>query len=355
MSAALMVILVLASASPIPPNAAAMCEALRDSGPLAATPIENAVAQFRGKRVVRDKYDDDAAYAAKSAALVAKFPELAGPRAVSFSVDEDRIEYRPASQEMTFPLGPVSDSCVGIYYGDEAPGSPVCISEFLRSTPGKSYSASNAFGAKAIVNVVETTVAGIYLGNEEIAGSRAAKAKLFKGFDPSVGFKMAPTEARRISQDAELIIVFQPRAPFFLARSTASSPQIDMPREERVSASYVAGDIACSAIRYRATQQTLVYRELPIDDPNALRSAASPRGNPSSWLTSYDGAFDGVQLSLMVGPDGRVSNCWGEGQNIGQENKACAIVSRRARFAPAIDNGGQPVAQLFRYQAGAAQ
>lgn len=351
MVAGLTVLMALVSSLALPVETKAMCDALRDSEPLTASPISDAVAQFRGKRVERDKYEDDAAFSTRVAALTAQFPELAAPRAISFSVDEDRIEYHPGSQEMTFPLGPVSEWCPGIYYGDEAPGSPVCISEVVRSVPGKPYTASNAFGVKALVNVIETRTAGVYLGNEELAG----KTKLFRGFDRSVGFKMASEQARRVSQEAEFVIILQPKAPFFVTRSTSSSPKIDMPREERVQASYLAGDIVCSAIRYRATQQTLAYRELPTEDPNALRSPAEPRGNPTSWLTSLDGAFDRIELSLMVGADGRVSNCWGNGQNIGQENKACIIVSRRARFVPAIDDSGQPVPQLYRFKAGAAQ
>lgn len=351
MLGAITVMLALAATPALPSDVAAMCEALRDGQPLDATPIGDAVANYRGKRVERDKYDSDEAFAAKVAALAAKFPELSSPLAISFRLDEDRIEYHPGSQEMTFPLGPVHEWCPGIYYGDEAPGTPVCMTEVVRSAPGKPYTASNAFGVKAVVDVIETSTAGVYIGNEE----SSQKTKLFRGFDRSIGFRMPSDQARRVSGEAEFVIVLRPRAPFFVARSGASSPKIDMPRQERVQASYLAGDIACSAIRYRATKQTLAYRELPSEEPNSLLRAATPRGNPSSWITSNDGAFGPFGLNLMIGTDGRVTNCWGDGQNIGQENKACTLVSRRARFSPAIDASGQPMPQLFRFEVGATR
>lgn len=336
-----------------------MCEALRDSEPLAATPVADAVAQFRGKRVERDKYDDDTAYAAKVAGMAARFPDLMAPRAVSFRLDEDRIGYHPTSQEMTFPVGPVSDSCSGIRFGDDGPGIPVCASEVVSSAQGKPYSASNAFGARATIDVRETAVAGIYLGNEAASSPGGSMGKSPRAFDRSFGFRIAPDVARAVSRDAELVIVFVPRAPFFITGSDGTSPTIDMPREERVAASYVAGDVACSAIRYKASRETLVYRAAGAGeakgDGGGLSRTAMPRGSVAGWLTSRDGPFAQLGLNLLVGPSGSVTKCWGDGKNADQEGKACALVTRRARFSPAIDMNGQPVTQLYRFEVGAMQ
>jgi hypothetical protein len=358
----------VASAASLPPETKAMCAALRDSEPLAATPIADTVAQFRGKHVLRDKYDDDAAYAAKVAALAQRFPELSTPLAVSFRLDEDRIEYHPASQSMTFPLGPVGGLCAlkmfgentsavtALKHSDASFSVPLCATEAVSTSAGKPYQGTNAYGAKAMVDVLETVVAGIYVGTGETMLSPLFKSKTPSGFERSFGFKIAPNEARKVSREAELVVVVVPRAPFFLEGFDVTGATIAMPREERITASYVAGEVVCSAIRLRATKRTLVYRaatgQAVERGTDVLSSFASPRGDVAVWLTSMDGPFDQIGLNLMVGPDGRVSNCWGDGKNIGQENKACALVTKRARFSPAIDLAGQPVKQLFRFEVG---
>ncbi len=90
---------------------------------------------------------------------------------------------------------------------------------------------------------------------------------------------------------------------------------------------------------------------------SALRSAPRPKSNPGRWINSSDypvdlvrnGVSGRISFRLMVDAAGTVTNC--TVQAIYTDPKfqkaVCPVLSRRARFDPAIAQDGTPVASVW--------
>lgn len=84
---------------------------------------------------------------------------------------------------------------------------------------------------------------------------------------------------------------------------------------------------------------------------------ARPIGNPGNWLGTADypasalrGEKEGlVRFTLAIDPFGEVAECRiTESSGVRQfDDRACAALRTRARFHPALDADGQPVAGTF--------
>lgn len=95
----------------------------------------------------------------------------------------------------------------------------------------------------------------------------------------------------------------------------------------------------------------------PLPSPTATPRAPRPRNAPGGWATPNDypardlreGNQGVTRFSLAIGPDGRVQRCTiiaGSGF-AGLDRATCDNVSRRARFDPATDGGGNRVAGVY--------
>jgi protein TonB len=98
----------------------------------------------------------------------------------------------------------------------------------------------------------------------------------------------------------------------------------------------------------------------PVITPPAPPQVAvklTPRGSPASWVTNDDyppsAQRDGIEgvtgFSLAVGPDGRVTGCSvtsSSGSSL-LDDTACRLLTRRARFNPAKEAGGTPIASSY--------
>lgn len=95
----------------------------------------------------------------------------------------------------------------------------------------------------------------------------------------------------------------------------------------------------------------------PAPRPAFDAVGASPRGNPASWVTVDDYRTNWINRELTgvarfrldVGANGRVSNCTITASSGHPElDKAtCALVTTRARFAPAKDGSGAAVSGSY--------
>jgi protein TonB len=91
--------------------------------------------------------------------------------------------------------------------------------------------------------------------------------------------------------------------------------------------------------------------------PRFTPKGAQPRGNPGSWATTDDYPSralreekEGVtRFTVQVSPEGRVTSCSVTGSSGTPEldDAACRAISRRARFTPATNGEGQPVAGTY--------
>jgi len=83
-----------------------------------------------------------------------------------------------------------------------------------------------------------------------------------------------------------------------------------------------------------------------------------PASDPGSWITPNDypkaalraRAAGVTGFVLQVGPDGQVTNCWVRqtSGNDGLDAATCALIGDRARFIPALDADGEPIASTYR-------
>lgn len=91
----------------------------------------------------------------------------------------------------------------------------------------------------------------------------------------------------------------------------------------------------------------------PLPRPATGPRAASPRGNPGTWVISHDyppralrdeqeGA---TRFRLLVSADGRTSHCEvrESSGSLALDQATCTIIKRRARFNVALDGNGKPV------------
>ena len=99
---------------------------------------------------------------------------------------------------------------------------------------------------------------------------------------------------------------------------------------------------------------------LPLPDPTppiAQVKGAKPRGAPGNWVSPNDYPPTDLRLEhtgvtrfrLSIGPDGRVKTCTVTGSSgwPGLDSAACAKLTARARFDPAIDSTGARVEGTF--------
>ncbi|MDB5684181.1 MAG: TonB family protein [Sphingomonas bacterium] len=85
-----------------------------------------------------------------------------------------------------------------------------------------------------------------------------------------------------------------------------------------------------------------------------LASPAVERGNPGSWVTNDDYPSRALReeregttaVAWDITTDGRVTNCrvTSSSGSPDLDEAACANITRRARYKPAVDNAGNPIA-----------
>jgi protein TonB len=95
----------------------------------------------------------------------------------------------------------------------------------------------------------------------------------------------------------------------------------------------------------------------PPPPPRFTPKGAQPKGNPGSWATTDDYPSralreekEGVtRFTVTVTPEGRVGSCTVTGSSGTPEldDAACRAITRRARFNPATDGDGKPVAGTY--------
>lgn len=95
----------------------------------------------------------------------------------------------------------------------------------------------------------------------------------------------------------------------------------------------------------------------PAPAKPSMAVGPKPKGNPQNWLSTDDypssAMRDGVQgvtsFRLEVGTDGKPTNCTVTGSSGSAllDDTTCRLVMRRAKFQPAKDTEGNPIASGY--------
>lgn len=92
----------------------------------------------------------------------------------------------------------------------------------------------------------------------------------------------------------------------------------------------------------------------PPPAPPTVSKASAPKGNPADWITTDDYPPSSIRaeeegttvIKWTINAQGRVENCvttQSSGSNA-LDQAACRALTRRARYAPALDAAGNPIA-----------
>lgn len=91
----------------------------------------------------------------------------------------------------------------------------------------------------------------------------------------------------------------------------------------------------------------------PPPPPPTISKAAAARGNPSRWITNddyppralRDEAEGTVAIAWEINEQGRAENCvvTSSSGNRDLDEAACNLITRRARYEPALDQAGRPI------------
>lgn len=101
----------------------------------------------------------------------------------------------------------------------------------------------------------------------------------------------------------------------------------------------------------------VIHVEAPPAPKPSMATPPQPRGRPQEWLTTDDypssAMREGVQgvtgYRLEIGLDGKVTGCSvtsSSGSSI-LDDTTCRLLTRRARFKPAQDQAGNPIASSY--------
>lgn len=112
------------------------------------------------------------------------------------------------------------------------------------------------------------------------------------------------------------------------------------------------------ALMRQCTDELLTHWGIDLEAHRSLTKRAEPKTNPGNWVRSSDypsdlmlkGGQGIVQFRLSVGADGRPTQCHIQSSTRpeGFDKVVCNALMRRARFEPALDAQGQPIASYWR-------
>ncbi len=133
--------------------------------------------------------------------------------------------------------------------------------------------------------------------------------------------------------------------------------QIERGSKQPVRLALGSMDKPMAAMR-ACTDQLLTAWGIDVEAHNGLTRRVTPRADPGGWLTSSDYpsglAQNGVQglvrPRLSVGTDGVPTQCYIQRstQPEGFDKAVCAALMKKARFNPALDAAGQPLASYWQ-------
>lgn len=160
-----------------------------------------------------------------------------------------------------------------------------------------------------------------------------------------------PVETVRSKARPAIGLLVATAAALFAADGWRNAAPADMSHGERTRDRVPAATAARPDSRAGGNDGVEECRSGPAHD------AARPRGNPGRWITNDDypvaalraGQSGITNFTLDVGADGAATACHvtlSSGHAV-LDTRACALLMRNARFAPARDAGGCPAPSTY--------
>lgn len=108
----------------------------------------------------------------------------------------------------------------------------------------------------------------------------------------------------------------------------------------------------------KCVDELLTHWGIDVEKHKSLTRDATPVGSPGQWIESHnyplkmlhEGQPSIVEFRLIVGPDGKPTSCHIQLTTRPKEfdQAVCKSLMRRAKFQPALDAGGKPLASYWR-------
>lgn len=110
----------------------------------------------------------------------------------------------------------------------------------------------------------------------------------------------------------------------------------------------------------KCTEELLTHWGIDVAAHRTLTKKPTPSGNPGSWVSNSDypmhlasqGVEGIIQFRLLIDEAGKVTSCHIQQSTRPAEfdKKVCDVMSKRARFDPALDAQGKPIKSYWRSQ-----
>jgi hypothetical protein len=195
-------------------------------------------------------YESTAEYERRLASTLGSKPLI-----VISSDRSEGLSYNPDRQELTvyptaFGTGQVNLSTVfGIgSRGFDNFASARAFRVGVRETSQDTYDASNAFGARAVVNRTYRNVDTIWEASGRYGQSQFVDVK---PFGPVARLTVPAETARDIVEHASAAFLIKPRAPFLATGTSVTEPSFRNPVERRDTLNVLIGDVQCAFLLTR--------------------------------------------------------------------------------------------------------
>lgn len=253
---------------------AGACEVLEAGSIPLITDFTATLEKVRANTPPKDEYETTETYSRRIAAAQAE--ALGGVTEMTFAwkIPSQEITYNADTQQIT--ITPTLFKTCSLYVATPPANAlftvgkarrsgnyqTVCLNRTVsvRAEPG--YTATNALGAQVNIDVEHRLIEGVFVGMGD--GT----------YDPVLGYNTAvsygpltlasifqpPEGARSFKENGTLLIVARPRAPFYFASRTATTPTFDQPHKIFRESHLLVADVACTAVIDAKTQK--VHRVL---------------------------------------------------------------------------------------------
>lgn len=279
-------------------------------------------------------------------AILAAAPALATPPDILAPSSPWQLNYSDDSCQLARSFGR-GDDMVFLYLEQFGPGSV-----YSARLIGKAFK-SDELHAK--IKLGESAAAMVTIGTLSGTLDKKPMVAFTMGILPEL---LPPAQTTPFTPARKAAIARGDGEAMFGIMSAAKVRQLHVkpPRGPELALQTGAMDATVAAMR---TCMDALVQHWGLDPAKqrALKRSVAPRNSPGTWLTSDDypesslrsGRSSIVNFRVTVDAQGNVTDCAIQRATQGPEfiKKTCDLIRRRARFEPALDAEGNPVASYY--------